>query len=140
MTEKSCKWDAADYASNSASQFGWAMELIEKLRLQGDDHVLDIGCGDGKVSAEIARRLPKGAVIGVDGSQEMIELAFETFSRTHDELGVTLRLADFLCVQNGNRSGRLGYGARQVGYGDTHHRPAKYHFYSIRFQSAAGLY
>ena len=55
------KWDAKDYAKNSTAQFDWANELIDKLTLCGEEHVLDVGCGDGKVSAALSRRLSAGS-------------------------------------------------------------------------------
>jgi trans-aconitate 2-methyltransferase len=73
------KWNAADYAANSVVQQAWARELIAKLNLQGDEHVLDVGCGDGKVSAEIARAVPRGSVVGVDASPQMIKFARAAF-------------------------------------------------------------
>jgi len=73
------KWDAADYAKSSAVQQRWARELIAKLGLQGNERLLDLGCGDGKVTAEIASLLPNGSVLGVDNSPEMIELANSRF-------------------------------------------------------------
>ncbi len=69
------RWDPEEYVRSSASQLGWAMELIEKLGLRGDESVMDIGCGDGRVTAEIARRVPRGSVTGIDSSREMIERA-----------------------------------------------------------------
>ena len=36
--------------------------LVRRLNLRGDEHILDVGCGDGKVTAEIARAVPRGAV------------------------------------------------------------------------------
>ena len=74
---KNYQWNASDYAQHSSAQFQWALELIEKLNLQGSESVLDIGCGDGKVTAEIADRLPLGRVVGIDSSEEMIRLASE---------------------------------------------------------------
>ena len=74
------KWNAADYAANSAAQQIWARELIAQLHLRGDEHILDVGCGDGKVTAEMARALPKGSVTGIDASPEMIRFARKTFS------------------------------------------------------------
>src|SRR5262245_31103257 len=56
------------------------MSVIERLRLDGREGVLDIGCGDGKVTAEIASRLPGGRVLGIDKSAEMIALATRTWS------------------------------------------------------------
>ena len=82
-TEKrsiSAKWNAADYAANSVVQQTWARELIAKLNLRGDEHILDIGCGDGKVTAEISRAVPRGSTTGIDASAEMIAFAKETFA------------------------------------------------------------
>jgi trans-aconitate methyltransferase len=73
------KWNAADYAANSAVQLSWARELIARLHLRGDERVLDVGCGDGKITAEIARAVPHGSVVGVDASAEMIAFAWKTF-------------------------------------------------------------
>ncbi len=51
-------WDAEDYARNSSAQLEWATELMVKLALKGDEALLDIGCGDGKIMAELSRHLP----------------------------------------------------------------------------------
>jgi len=77
--EKKFLWNAKDYAKHSSAQQEWARELIAKLNLKGDEHVLDIGCGDGKITAEIAGYVPGGGVVGIDSSEEMIELARERF-------------------------------------------------------------
>ncbi|HEX9045522.1 MAG TPA: methyltransferase domain-containing protein [Verrucomicrobiae bacterium] len=79
MRETSHRWNAAEYAAHSAVQQDWAREIIARLHLRGDEHVLDIGCGDGKVTAEIARAVPQGSVLGVDASAEMIAFARKTF-------------------------------------------------------------
>jgi trans-aconitate 2-methyltransferase len=73
------KWNAADYAANSVVQQTWARELIAKLKLRGDEHILDVGCGDGKVTAEIANAVPHGSATGVDASPQMISFAQKTF-------------------------------------------------------------
>jgi trans-aconitate methyltransferase len=73
------QWDAADYATHSAVQQGWAREVMARLHLRGDERVLDVGCGDGKVTAEIARAVPQGRVLGVDASPEMIAFARQAF-------------------------------------------------------------
>lgn len=73
------EWNAADYAANSAVQQSWAREIFAKLKLRGDERILDVGCGDGKVTAEIARSVPKGSVLGVDAAPEMIAFAQKTF-------------------------------------------------------------
>lgn len=75
----SAKWNAADYAANSVVQQAWARELIVQLNLRGNEHILDVGCGDGKVTAEIAHALPHGSATGIDASAEMIAFAKKTF-------------------------------------------------------------
>jgi trans-aconitate methyltransferase len=73
------KWNAANYAANSAVQQSWALELIAGLHLRGDEHILDLGCGDGKITAELAQAVPRGAVTGADASAEMIAFARQKF-------------------------------------------------------------
>lgn len=73
------QWDAQDYAKNSSQQQLWARELMRKFGLRGDEAVLDVGCGDGKVTAELAAGLPRGTVVGVDVSPAMVELAQKRF-------------------------------------------------------------
>jgi trans-aconitate methyltransferase len=73
------KWDAEDYEKNSSAQQKWARELIKKLKLNVNEYILDIGCGDGKVTSEIASILNNGHVLGIDSSKDMIELAQKTF-------------------------------------------------------------
>jgi trans-aconitate 2-methyltransferase len=72
-------WDAEDYHRHSANQQAWARELFGKLDLRGDERVLDIGCGDGKVTAELAARLRDGRVLGIDSSEAMVRFAREAF-------------------------------------------------------------
>ena len=75
-------WNAADYHQSSPAQQVWAQELIAKLRLSGNERVLDIGCGDGKVTAAIAACVPQGSVTGIDSSPEMCGFAREHFPHT----------------------------------------------------------
>lgn len=72
---QSYTWNALDYEKNSSAQLAWAKELISKLNLQGNEQILDIGCGDGKVTAEIASVALDGSVVGIDNSEAMIALA-----------------------------------------------------------------
>jgi len=74
------QWNAVDYAQSSSVQQQWARELISKLNLKGNEAVLDLGSGDGKVTAEIAAHLPKGFVVGIDSSEDMVKLSQRLFS------------------------------------------------------------
>lgn len=71
-------WDAVTYDRISDPQFGWAIEQLERLPLRGDELVLDAGCGSGRVTAELAERVPRGRVYGVDVSPSMVAHAQQT--------------------------------------------------------------
>jgi trans-aconitate 2-methyltransferase len=79
MTE----WDAAGYAKRSGLQAAMADEVLALLHLQGSERVLDIGCGDGRITAEIAARVPRGSVVGIDASRDMI-----AFASSHSGSGI----------------------------------------------------
>ena len=68
-------FDAAAYEKASAGQTDLARRLVNSLDLRGDETVIDLGCGDGRVTAELAERLPRGRVVGIDSSPSMIEAA-----------------------------------------------------------------
>lgn len=90
LTEKPkpVAWNAADYAANSTVQQAWARELITRLHLRGNEQVLDVGCGDGKVTAELAGAVPNGHVVGIDASTPMIDFARASFSAANLEFHV----------------------------------------------------
>ena len=78
MTE----WNAAQYAKLSGLQAAMAAEVLSLLDLKGTEQILDVGCGNGKVTQEIAGRLSTGSVVGVDASAEMVAFASESFGPT----------------------------------------------------------
>jgi trans-aconitate 2-methyltransferase len=51
------------------------LPVLARLPLAGDELVLDVGCGSGRLTRELARRLPRGRVIGVDRSFNMLAVA-----------------------------------------------------------------
>jgi trans-aconitate 2-methyltransferase len=90
-------WDAEKYQKSSPVQQKWAKELISRLALKGNEAILDIGCGDGKVTAELAVHVPRGLVVGLDNSLEMIRFAREHFPTTsHQNLSFELGEAENL--------------------------------------------
>jgi trans-aconitate 2-methyltransferase len=74
------EWDARTYDRVSDPQFNWGLEVLERLELNGDETVIDAGCGSGRVTEKLLERLPNGQVIGVDGSADMIGTAEERFA------------------------------------------------------------
>ena len=65
--------------NNRACRRRLAEEQLGRITLEGAERVLDVGCGDGKITAEIAARVPRGWVLGVDPSQNMIAFASNHF-------------------------------------------------------------
>lgn len=65
-------WSGDDYAKNSSVQLSHAERLLNGLLLKGNEHILDVGCGDGKITALLAERVPQGQVIGIDPSESML--------------------------------------------------------------------
>lgn len=76
MTE----WNAAKYAGVSSLQEAMAQEVLGLLDLKNAGRILDVGCGDGKITAQIAQRAPTASVVGVDPSHDMIRFAQDHFS------------------------------------------------------------
>lgn len=73
----SMKWDAEKYDSVKAPQIDAGWELIAMAQVRENDSILDIGCGTGKLTLELARLAFGGAVIGIDPSREMLNKARE---------------------------------------------------------------
>lgn len=68
-------WNPAEYARSSAGQKQWAEELLSSLSLIGDEAILDLGCGDGKITGRLAQAVARGRAVGIDSSEEMIRYA-----------------------------------------------------------------
>lgn len=73
-------WKGKEYNQHSISQKDSASNLMKYVQIKDGTKVLDVGCGDGKITATIAKSIPNGGVIGVDISPSMIEFAKTTFS------------------------------------------------------------
>ncbi len=81
------EWNAGEYNRQSSLQAAMAQEQLGRLTLDGGERILDVGCGDEKITAEIAARVPRGSVVGVDPSQNMIDFANSHFGpATHANL------------------------------------------------------
>jgi trans-aconitate 2-methyltransferase len=87
-------WDAATYDRVADPQEAWGREVLSRLELDGNETVLDAGCGSGRVTLLLADRVPDGRVIGVDAAPSMIELARERLADLGDR--VELHVMDLL--------------------------------------------
>jgi trans-aconitate 2-methyltransferase len=70
-------WHGATYDRLSTPMEAMGREVLERLQLEGDETVIDAGCGSGRVTEALLARVPRGRVIGVDASASMIAAARE---------------------------------------------------------------
>jgi trans-aconitate 2-methyltransferase len=68
-------WDAATYQRVSGPQAEWAERVLARLPLEGDETVLDAGCGSGRVTELLLEKLPEGHVVAVDAAPSMVDHA-----------------------------------------------------------------
>jgi len=69
------EWDAAEYHRLSTPQFQWGQRVLRALHLRGDECVLDAGCGTGKLTRLLLQNLPRGRIVGLDVSRNMVQYA-----------------------------------------------------------------
>ncbi|MBN1347038.1 MAG: methyltransferase domain-containing protein [Phycisphaerae bacterium] len=67
------EFDGDRYTKASTHQKEWGAKLISEIAFRGDERILDLGCGDGVLTARLAKLVPDGEVIGIDASAGMIE-------------------------------------------------------------------
>src|SRR6266567_117205 len=69
------EWISSVYHRLSEPQVSWGKKVLAGLSLRGDEVALDAGCGTGRLTADLVEALPRGRVVGVDLSQNMLSLA-----------------------------------------------------------------
>lgn len=87
---------AETYERVSDLQFEGGRRLVERLGLEEGAHVLDIGCGTGRLARWIGERLgPKGSVVGIDPLEERIRIARSHGGTVRFEVGQAEALGAF---------------------------------------------
>lgn len=74
-------WNASVYHRVSDPQVEWGVAVLSRLALAGDEHVLDVGCGTGRLTVQLASRVPRGSVVATDRSASMLERASALLGR-----------------------------------------------------------
>lgn len=86
------EWDATTYDALTLPHEQWGRLVLDRMRLVGDERVLDAGCGTGRDAAALRERWPGVGLVALDGSQQMLGVARE---RLGDD-GVTYVHADLM--------------------------------------------
>jgi trans-aconitate 2-methyltransferase len=72
------QWQGEHYRDIAKPQQSLASGTLSSLVLEGHERVLDVGCGDGTITLQLADRIsPPGGVVGIDPSPNMIAAARE---------------------------------------------------------------
>jgi trans-aconitate 2-methyltransferase len=102
MPEKRA-WDGVSYDRVSGPMAAMGLDVLARLPLQGDESVLDAGCGSGRITEALIERLPRGRVIAFDLSASMLEAARSRLEPHLDGDGrlphVEIRQGDLLELQ-----------------------------------------
>ncbi|HEY3062340.1 MAG TPA: class I SAM-dependent methyltransferase [Chloroflexota bacterium] len=91
------EWDAQTYHRVASPHAKWGARVLDRLRLNGDETVLDAGCGSGRVTASLFERLPRGRVMAADLSSSMLDEARTTLAEFGDR--VTFVETDLLRIE-----------------------------------------
>jgi trans-aconitate 2-methyltransferase len=84
-------WDGATYDRISGTMEALGRNVLARLDLEGDELVLDAGCGSGRITQALIEELPNGRVIAVDQSTSMVCAARERLGPDAD-----VRVVDLL--------------------------------------------
>jgi len=97
MMKTMSDWDPELYNRFSEYRSQPVTMMLARLRLGPRERIVDLGCGTGEHTIELARRSAEGYVVGIDSAPAMIERAL----KLHETLGADLQqrlkfeLADF---------------------------------------------
>lgn len=85
------------YRENSSEAEKLAWRAISIAHLESTNHILDVGCADGRITAGLKKYLPQSVIKGIDASPEMIAYCAQNFSGIDNlnfEHGYSLLLND----------------------------------------------
>jgi trans-aconitate methyltransferase len=69
------EWNATAYHKVSGPQTSWGQKVLDRLTVKGDESVIDAGCGSGRLTGELMERLPRGRLVALDRSWNMLVTA-----------------------------------------------------------------
>jgi trans-aconitate 2-methyltransferase len=89
MTQRP-EWNAERYHHLSSPQQAWGSRVLDRLTLEGSEAVLDVGCGTGRITGDLAARLPRGRLVALDRSPAMLSTARAWLRERHASVPLVL--------------------------------------------------
>jgi|GEM_PF-1538242 len=77
---KTDNWNSEEYKQYHDTEEHSVFSIFPNHNFHGNETILDVGCGDGKLTAELAKKLPKAKIVGIDYSKSMIDGATKNYS------------------------------------------------------------
>lgn len=97
MNDSRCCWDAQTYDEVSrVIQYQWGQQVLKWRKWNGNEIIMDAGCGSGLLTKLLAKKVPRGKVYAVDIDVNMIRQAKMNLE---DLQNVEIILADFTKVK-----------------------------------------
>jgi trans-aconitate 2-methyltransferase len=81
------QWDAQVYLKFANERTQPSLDLIQRIKLEAPQRIIDLGCGPGNSTQALCRRWPRATVVGLDNSPQMIETAKQTYPHGVWEVG-----------------------------------------------------
>ena len=82
------EWNATSYHKVAAPQTSWGQKVLGRLTLADDACVIDAGCGSGRLTEDLLERVPRGSVIAIDRSWNMLQTARTFLERVEGDHGL----------------------------------------------------
>ncbi|HEY9524300.1 MAG TPA: trans-aconitate 2-methyltransferase [Thermopolyspora sp.] len=86
-------WNPAVYARYAGERSRPFFDLTARIHATDPHYVVDLGCGSGELTAELARRWPSATVHGIDSSPAMIGRS-QGMSRVRGDASLVFEIAD----------------------------------------------